>query len=148
VDDRRRTSLLEAADDISDSVFGQVLDNFFGQPRARYWTPTRLWNPPTDVFETSTAIIIKMELAGVLREDIEVKTSGSFLMIRGKRVDQHKVKKENFHLMEIHYGHFMRTFRLAGDMAIGEVNAELENGFLTVSIPKGQPGREIRINID
>jgi len=88
-----------------------------------------------------------MELAGVREEDIEVKTSDDFLIIRGKRHDEQRVKRENFHLMEIHYGTFERVFSLPSIAQMQNVTATLENGFLHVTIPKDEKPARFRIEI-
>lgn len=131
-----------------DKGFRHMIDTFFGGQHGQFCPAERAWNPPADVFETKDAILIKMELAGVRDEDIEVKINDDYLIIRGRRIDQQNVKRENFHLMEIHYGPFERVFRLSGTVQIKDVSATLKNGFLLVTIPKDTSMREYRIEIE
>jgi HSP20 family protein len=141
---------LEAqSDDLSDSsVFGRMLDNFFSLRKTGFWPSSRAWIPPTDVFETDQSIVVRMEIAGVAEEDIEVKVSDNFLVVRGRRLHAPLAKNENYHLMEIHYGPFERVFRLPDGMELRDVTAVLRDGFLTVTIPRGAQKDEIRINIE
>ena len=146
-DEGRRVGVIRH-DDNSDIEFGQLLDKFFGVNRPRFCPADKLWTPPTDVFETRDAIHIKMELAGVHEKDIEIKVSENFLVVRGKRCDEQHVKRENYHLMEIHYGDFERVFGLPSHMEIRNVTAQFKNGFLLVTIPKDESVVNFHIEIE
>lgn len=135
-------------DDPLDRAFNRIIDNFFQGNLSHFCPAERAWNPPTDVYETADAIHIKMEVAGLKDEDIEVKVADNLLIIRGRRRDDSATKKENFHLMEIHYGSFERVFGLPAPMEVGSVTASLEAGFLHVTIPKDKKLTEYRIDID
>lgn len=136
------------AEDAFDHAFKRMLDNFVGGNQPRFCATKRAWNPPTDIFETSDAILIKMELAGVTEKEVEVKIVDHFLVIRGTRSDEQHIKKENFHLMEIHYGSFERVFGLPVNLAAIGLTAELKNGFLLVTIPKDSRVDEYRIDVE
>jgi HSP20 family protein len=131
-----------------EKTFKSVLDNFFEERRPHFCAAERAWIPPTDIFETSDAIHIKMEVAGVRDEDIEVKVSDNLLVVRGRRGDEQSNKKENFHLMEIQYGVFERAFGLPTFMEVKNITASLKNGFLLITIPKDTRLREYRIRIE
>lgn len=123
-------------DDYPSSDARRLLDDLFGFQKPHYCAAERIWSPPTDVVEMADAIIIKMELAGVAEEDVQVRVNDNYLVIRGVRHDEHASKPENFHLMEIHYGQFERIFRLPSGMKISNVTAVLMNGFLRITVPK------------
>jgi len=135
-------------EDAFDRTFNRMLDNFFHGKNPLFCPAERVWNPPTDVFETCNAIHIKMEVAGVREEDLEVKVVDNLLVIRGRRADEQSAKRENYHLMEIHYGSFERVFGLPTPMEVKSVSATLENGFLLVTIPKDERLHEYRIDIE
>ncbi|MGI8907349.1 MAG: Hsp20/alpha crystallin family protein [Candidatus Sumerlaeaceae bacterium] len=137
-----------AREDNTDYQFRRIIDNFFHGNLPQFCPAERVWNPPTDVFETANAIHIKMEIAGVRDEDLEVKVTDNLLVIRGRRTDEQHTKKENFHLMEIHYGTFERVFGLPRPMEVKDVTARLKDGFLLVTIPKDIKVREYRIGIE
>lgn len=134
-------------DDIFDRAFKTVIDNFFEDRRPQFCLSERAWAPATDIFETADAIQIKIELAGVREEDVEVKVSDNMLVVRGLRRDELNVKKENFHLMEVQYGVFERAFGLPDHMEVKNISARLKNGFLLITIPKDSRLREYRIRI-
>jgi HSP20 family protein len=140
--------LSQQNEDFFHTNFKRMLDNFFEGTRPLFCPADRVWSPPTDIFETADAIHIKMEVAGVRDEDIDVKISDNFLVVRGRRQDEQNLKRENYHLMEIQYGTFERAFRLPERMQVGEVSATLKNGFLLVTIPKDARMREYRIEVE
>ena len=141
-------STTASREDGTDYQFRSILDNFFQGMGPQFCPAARVWNPPTDVFETADSIQIKMEIAGVREEDLEVKVTDNLLTIRGRRTDEQHIKKENFHLMEIHYGSFERVFGLPRPMEVKSVTATLKDGFLLVTIPKDTNVREYRIGIE
>jgi HSP20 family protein len=124
-------------------------DNVLSVRHPLFSLSERIWNPPTDVYETSDSIIVKMEIAGVERDELIVTANKNQLIIRGKRVEDTSVNKENYHIMEIHYGHFQRIFAFPDDFELANIAATYENGFLRIVIPKGyKPKREIKIDIE
>ena len=110
-----------------------MFDDLFPQKPTFSYKP---WSPPTDVFETEKEIIIKIELAGMIKDDISVTVEKNILSIQGQRKDSVETEKKDFHLMEIHYGMFERRFRLPPGLQRDQVKANYENGFLIIRIPK------------
>ena len=109
-----------------DFLCGQKSFSMYHQP----------WNPPTDIYETSDMIIIKMELAGVDQKNIDVTLDKQDLIIQGRREEEARPGKKDYHLMEIHYGIFKRAFRLNYSLNRDEIKASYQNGFLLVYLPK------------
>jgi HSP20 family molecular chaperone IbpA len=95
------------------------------------------WRPPTDVYETSERVVIKVEIAGMSPDDFQISFSDRILQIRGVRRDQQH--KRSYHCLEIQYGEFMSEVYLPGHYAEAAIDAQYENGFLTISLPKLQP---------
>ncbi len=95
------------------------------------------WRPPTDVYETSERVVIKVEIAGMNPDDFELSFADRILQIRGVRRDkQHKL---SYHCLEIQYGEFLSEVYLPGNYAETAIDAQYENGFLTVTLPKLPP---------
>jgi HSP20 family protein len=94
------------------------------------------WNPPTDIYETETAILIKMELAGVKKKDVEITLDHDILSIQGHRMEEDPSLKKNYHLMEIHFGIFKRSFKIPPHFNKDNIRATYKDGFLEVSIIK------------
>jgi len=109
--------------------------------------PDKFWEPPVDVYETRDALRIKIEIAGVRREDIQVELArdGRSVTIRGLRLDADADACERtvYHQMEIYAGPFERVVPLPPSLAIAadEVQATYQDGFLVVTLPKRRQAR-------
>jgi HSP20 family protein len=97
---------------------------------------TALAAPRIDVSETDREIRVKAELPGVGQNDIEVMVDDDLLTIRGEKKIERDEKQENFHVVERATGAFMRTIRLPFPVDPSAVQADYDNGVLTVTLPK------------
>ncbi len=93
-----------------------------------------VWNPPTDVYETDKAYIVRMEIAGMREEDFEVVVENRILHISGYRPDT--PARRAYHQMEIRFGKFSASIGLPGAVDADSAHAEYKDGFLTVTLPK------------
>jgi len=95
-----------------------------------------VWTPPTDVYETESGLIVKVEVAGMREEDFEVVAEEQFLIVRGVRSDQ--VERRAYHQMEIRSGKFEIAIGLPSGIDLDAASAEYNQGFLTINFPKMQ----------
>src|SRR4029453_8127298 len=72
----------------------------------------RTWAPPVDLYETDDALVLKAELPGVSKDDVNVEVHQNTLILRGQRRHEAEVKEENYHRLERAYGTFQRSFML------------------------------------
>jgi HSP20 family protein len=105
------------------------------------------WAPAIDVYETADAFIVAAEVPGVTREQIELAVEDSRLTIRGRRTDRHAATGRHFHQVERGFGSFVRTFQFVEKIDAERVSADLEDGVLTISLPKvpALPARRIAV---
>lgn len=97
--------------------------------------------PAIDVFETTSAVIIIMEIAGADRKDIDIHLDGRHLRIAGARRVAAPVDARRCHQMEIDYGPFERWVSLDFAPSRDTIGAVYQDGFLRITIPKrGDPG--------
>lgn len=107
-----------------------------------FTSPERFWEPQADVYETREAVKVKVELAGVRAESIQVELAGDgrSVTIRGVREDERReaVDRILFHQMEIYLGPFERELSLppGADVDRDRVQASYRDGFLIVTLPK------------
>lgn len=92
------------------------------------------WRPSTDMFETETSVFVRVDVAGIKDEDVEVVVSGRSLSIRGVRSDSSG--RRAFHQMEIPYGKFAVDIELPVSVDTDNATAEYKDGFLVVNLPK------------
>lgn len=125
-----------------------MFHNLFSTHKAMFSMGKSSWDPPTDIYETKDAIIIKMEIAGVREEDLDIVLKDNTLVIRGWRAEDDSPDKEHFHLMELHYGSFERAFILPRTIVPGDIRASYDKGFLKLKIPKRTVPTAIQIQIE
>jgi HSP20 family protein len=92
------------------------------------------WRPPTDVYETAQAYVVRVEIAGMREDDFIIELDGRILAIRGVRPDVNE--RRAFHLMEIRFGEFALELELPGPVSEAEVSAVYTNGMLRIILPK------------
>lgn len=102
-----------------------------------------VWAPNTDVYVHATGAVIKVELAGISREDLELAVDGLRLTISGARRDQCRTGKCSFQAMEIHYGAFESVVELPAGFDLSQARATYQNGFLRVDVPQLANPKEI-----
>jgi len=101
-----------------------------------------VWRPPTDVFETATEVVVKMEVAGVSKEDLQVTFEENSLKIRGRRDERFDGKKVAVSQMEVEYGVFERNVAVRQAVDSDSIEASYSDGFLIVRIPKRKRRRD------
>ncbi|KAK3163819.1 hypothetical protein QOZ80_1AG0008720 [Eleusine coracana subsp. coracana] len=89
--------------------------------------------------ETPEAHVFKADLPGVKKEEVKVEVEdGNVLVISGERSKEKEDKNDKWHRVERSSGQFMRRFRLPENAKVDQVKAGLENGVLTVTVPKAE----------
>ena len=103
------------------------------------------WMPPVDLYEAADRYVITVELAGLSREDVQIHVQDGKLFLRGQRPPV-EATCEQYHRVERGHGQFSRTFALPLAVNVDAIDADLKDGILTISIPKGGPS-ERRIDV-
>jgi HSP20 family protein len=98
------------------------------------------WQPDVDIFETETALVVRVEIAGVHSQNLNVKVDGQILRIAGIRLAPDGSQVRRLHQMEIASGPFERRLRIPIPFDRNAVSAQITDGFLTVTLPKSETG--------
>jgi HSP20 family protein len=93
------------------------------------------WVPNTDVYVTDSGLVIKVELAGMRSDHLEITVEGSQLRISGTRPDGCRAPKCSFLVMEINYGPFESVLELPPGYDLSQAKAAYLNGFLRIDVP-------------
>jgi HSP20 family protein len=94
------------------------------------------WFPPVDIYENGNEeIVLKAELPGLQREDIDLRVENNTLTLRGERKRDSDVKNEQYHRVERSYGAFSRSFSLPSRIDTEKVRAEFKEGVLSITLP-------------
>ncbi len=105
----------------------------------------RVWHPPTDVYETDSYVMVKIEVAGVSEGDFVVRLHGRNLTVSGRRDDP--AAKLAYQQMEISYGEFHTEVYLPCDVDEDGVKADYDNGFLYILLPKAQREHKVPVEV-
>ena len=108
--------------------------------------PARLFQPQTDIFETSEALTLVLEMPGVDKGSVEVKVENDVLNIEG-RVDFSKYDGLQPLYTEYNVGHYARSFRLSSKIEQEGISAELKDGVMTLVLPKAEKAKARKIKV-
>ncbi|OGY84633.1 MAG: hypothetical protein A3F54_00455 [Candidatus Kerfeldbacteria bacterium RIFCSPHIGHO2_12_FULL_48_17] len=100
-----------------------------------------------DVFETPRHIVIQSTIAGVRPEDLDIAFTNDTLTIKGVRRKKMQVAQDDYLYNECYWGGFSRSIILPVDVQSDKIDAELENGVLTVTIPKSQKSSQRSVQV-
>src|SRR5262245_44664903 len=92
------------------------------------------WTPLVDLYETADAFVLSAELPGLSRDDIHIQVEEGRITIWGERPG--KVPSKQYHRLERGHGRFSRTLPLPEAVDVDAVSADLNEGVLTVTLPK------------
>jgi HSP20 family protein len=93
------------------------------------------WTPNTDVYVTEGGLVLKVELAGMRKEDLQLVIEGNKVKITGNRKDGCRAPKCKFLVMEINYGAFESVIELNDGFDLVNAKAAYQNGFLRIDVP-------------
>ncbi|MBU0613430.1 Hsp20/alpha crystallin family protein [Patescibacteria group bacterium] len=100
-----------------------------------------------DVYQTENSIVIKSTIAGVKSEDIDISINNDMITIRGLRQKQEEVAKEDYFYQECYWGGFSRSIILPIEVKEDKIDAVLENGILTVVLPRAIKAKSTSIKV-
>ncbi len=100
-------------------------------------TSGRLWYPAADVYQTPDGWLVKVELAGVSAEDIEIDIQGNVLYIAGCRRDKSCAAGVSYQQMEITYSRFEKTLTFQASIEGATIEHNFDNGLLIINLLKG-----------
>ncbi len=118
---------------------GRMEQDFFELVTGRMHLPAAMatkWKPALDIYELEHEIIIKLELAGVKRKEINIVQEGNRIRISGRRKMGDREQIHTYHQMEINYGEFERVIVVSDAVKIGDVQASYKDGFLIIRAQK------------
>lgn len=122
-----------------------VFEEAFGGGGEGRETPD--WSPPVDIYETDTSVVVRAELPGMNREEINVQLEGDTLTLSGTRVHTGG-EDENGHRSECPRGRYRRAFTLGMPVDASRISATYIHGVLEVRLPKPAPARPRQISIE
>jgi HSP20 family protein len=105
------------------------------------------WSPVVDVYDNGDNIVIKAELPGVDKKNIEIDLKDHVLTLKGERSYENEVKEENYYRKERAFGKFHRSFSLLADVDTEKIKADFSDGVLKIDIPKPEEKKPKQITV-
>ena len=122
-----------------------LFDDFFGTEDSI--NSNSFFKPGVDIIENENSFYIQLSLPGMKKEDIKIEMKGDDLVISGERRAKRTEENGKVHLSEINYGSFTRSFYLPENIEKENIQANYEDGILSVSLPKGEAAKAKTISI-
>lgn len=116
-------------------------------PFAEEAFPLTRWAPACDIYETEKEVVVKAELPGLKKEEVNVSIENNVLTIHGERKFEEETKKDNYHRVERTYGEFMRSFTLPTFVDAARIGAEFKDGILMLTLPKREEAKPKQIEV-
>jgi len=130
-----------------DSDIEKSFEEIFRSMKPMFTLSERCWKPQMDIYETGEEIIIRAEVAGVDKENLEVEISGKAVKIYGHRSELPRADNGTYRLAEIQYGRFERILFLPAPIDTEVVSTSYSNGFLQIRLAKLQLDKTHKIRI-
>jgi HSP20 family protein len=108
--------------------------------------PMRAFLPTTDIFETDEALTLQLEMPGVDRENIEINVENGVLVVEGK-INFSKYERLQPIYSEYNIGPFRRSFRISSRINQDKIRAEMQDGLITLVLPKSEEAKPRRIEV-
>lgn len=105
-------------------------------------------SPSVDIFEDGNDVVVKAEVPGMRKDDIDVNLTQDTITISGQKAAEEKVERKDFYRLERTFGSFTRKLRLPADIQTEKARASFKDGVLEVRIPKSPTAKARKIAID
>ena len=103
---------------------------------------------PVEVYETPNEFVVKVELPGVKKEDVDIVIRDNYLVIKAEKKEEVEEERQHVHLRERVYGKFERVIPLPPDLDTDNAKASFKDGVLEIRIPKKAATKEKKITIE
>jgi HSP20 family protein len=137
----RRANDWMAAPDLR--LFDTLFEDF-GLPEM---VEEKQWLPKIDFSETDDHVIVRTEVPGMEKDDINITLSEGLLTIQGEKKQEKEEEKENYRFVERRYGSFARSVRVPRGVDADKIEANYKDGVLKISIPKSESEKSRKIEI-
>jgi HSP20 family protein len=137
-------------------LFERMIDDIWRQPFPTLLRPERWWPaetgmmmrmPSVDLYEEKDDVVIKAEIPGLSKEDINVQVTDSTVTIKGEKKREEEVKEDDYYRCERSFGSFTRAVALPCDVKADQVKASFKNGVLEVRMPKTEEAKKKAITV-
>jgi len=116
-----------------DSFFDNVRNDFFNS------ASNYSWNPNFEVLNMDSSYIVRADLPGLTKKDVDIKVTDNIVTISGERKGGDSDDKSNYYYSQLSYGSFSKSFSLPEDVLDKDISAKMKDGVLTLEVPRMKP---------
>lgn len=127
--------------------FDRLFDDFFGRRWMRPFGEFAAFEPNVDIIDRDDEVVVRAELPGFKKDDVEVSVSGNTLTLTGQRSSEEKEEKGTYYRAEIVRGSFTRTITLSAEVDDTNAKASMKDGVLELTLPKVEKSKRRTITI-
>jgi len=98
--------------------------------------------PTLDVYDEKDDLIVKAEIPGLTKDEIDISLDGNTLTIKGEKKKEEEVKEDDYYRCERSFGTFSRTIELPMEVKVDKVNASFKNVILEIRLPKAEEAKK------
>lgn len=119
-------------------------------PRWRKLRELEEFSPSIDMYDKKDEIVVKAEIPGVEKENINISLTNSTLTIKGEMKKEEETKEEDYYYSERSYGSFGRMLSLPAKVQADKIKASFRNGILEIHLPKAAEAKpeEIKVEVE
>jgi HSP20 family protein len=136
-------SELEELRDEMDRIF----DRTFGRTERRGAPMVRGWVPSIDMFDRDSEFVVKADIPGMSKEDIDISVKGNMLTISGEQKSEEKIDEDDYHYRERTYGKFQRNIALPQGADAENIKASYKDGTLEITMPQTEGAKPKKIEV-
>src|SRR5687768_18602195 len=133
------------------SSLREEIDRLFDRPLSAFNVPQQFWLgggwPSVDLYEDRDKLVVKVEVPGMKKEDIDISLHDGVLAISGERKIEEKYEKAETHRTERFEGRFHRALSLPVAVQADKTNATYQDGVLTIALPKAEEAKPKQIQV-
>jgi HSP20 family protein len=123
----------------------RLFEDFF--ERGPFRAIERGWEPAVEVADTKDTVVVKAQVPGMSKENLQVNVTDGTLTLKGEMKEEEKKEEKNYFRREFRYGAFTRTILLPVAVQADKTTAQLKDGVLEVTIPKAEQAKVKEIPI-
>ncbi len=127
-------------------MFGDTLRTLY--PQENEELERGAWAPAVDIHETDDGYVVKADLPGMKKEDIQIDLKDSTLQIKGEKKFEEEASRDNYIRTERAYGTFVRSFSLPHNIDAGKIKASYKDGVLELALPKKEEAKPKQIKVE
>jgi len=146
-----RGGMFPAFGDEMERMFERFLGRGFGpawMPRLRWPEEMKMPYTPVDIYEDDKNVILKAELPGMKKDEVEVEIAEDMVTISGEKKKEEEVTEKDYYRMERSSGSFRRSFTLPAEVQAAKARAKFTDGMLEITMPKTAESKPRKVKVE